>query len=68
MEEVAVRRRMEDSESADPIGKVFMDLISRDSCLEGVRFLQENPFYYPRRGIQKYLKNIIGYKIAYFGR
>ena len=35
MEEVAVRRRMEDSESADPVGKQFMDLISLGSCIEG---------------------------------
>jgi hypothetical protein len=35
MDDVAVTRQMEDSESADPIGKQFMDLIIPGSCLEG---------------------------------
>ena len=35
MEEVAAKRRMEDIESADPIGKEFMELISPGSCIEG---------------------------------
>jgi hypothetical protein len=35
MDDVAVRRRIEDSESSDPIGKQFMGLISPGSCLEG---------------------------------
>ena len=35
MDEVAEKRLMEDSESADPIGEQFMNLISPGSFLEG---------------------------------